>query len=222
VRGSMEGTVSQQWSYALRDRRFRVECAITLPLLVASLIGLSSFLEFVEERPGVVLNDPILALISPSNFTWLTFALIYGGLIFGIATLSRHPNQLLLAFQSYVVMVTLRIAAMYVVPLDPPAGLIPLVDPLVQFVGSGKVLTKDLFFSGHTATLLLLGFASQGRVSRTLFYLAAVIVGTCVILQHVHYTIDVLAAPCFAYLAYRVAFLVHRGSEREESTKQDT
>ena len=45
---------------------------------------------------------------------------------------------------------------MYSLPFNPPPEMIPLNDPFVQFFGSGKLLTKDFFFSGHTATLFLL------------------------------------------------------------------
>jgi hypothetical protein len=207
----LEGTTLQRWSLVLRRGRSRAELALTLVFLFVSLAGLSSFLEFVERRAGVVINDPLLALIPPIDFTWLTFALIYGGLVLGAGILARFPHRLLLGLQSYILMVALRIAVMYAVPLDPPAGLIPLVDPFVQFVGSGKVLTKDLFFSGHTATLFLLGLVAPGRISRPLFFGAAFVVGVCVIAQHVHYTIDVLAAPCFAYIAYRSVALARRG-----------
>jgi len=52
---------------------------------------------------------------------------------------------------------------MYSAPLDAPERLILLNDPFVQFIGSGEALTKDLFFSGHTATLFLLFLRSADQ-----------------------------------------------------------
>jgi hypothetical protein len=37
-------------------------------------------------------------------------------------------------------------------------------------------------------------------------------VAACVLWQHVHYTIDVLAAPFFAYASWRVAVLFDRNA----------
>ena len=193
------------WTEAWRDPRFRLRLVLTVPALVAVLALLARFLEFAEARPGVVLSDPVLALFPPRDLTWLTFSLIYVGLFFGIARLATEPRALVVALEAYVVMVLFRIAAMWVTPLEAPPGMIALHDPLVRLFGPGKLLTKDLFFSGHTSTLFLLALAVPGRRSKALFLGCTAAVAFCVLAQHVHYTIDVLAAPFFAYASFRFA-----------------
>jgi len=200
---STPGTLA--WAEAWRDHGFRLRLALTLPALVAVLALLSRFLDRVEARPGVVLPDPVLALLSPRDLTWLTFGLIYLGIFFGVARLATVPRRLVLTLQAYVVMVLFRIAAMGVTPLEAPPGMIPLRDPLVLLFGPGKLLTKDLFFSGHTSTLFLLALAMPGRREKALFLVCTAAVAVCVLAQHVHYTIDVLAAPFFAYASFRMA-----------------
>ena len=193
------------WTEAWRDARFRIRLALTVPALVAALALLARFLEFAESRPGIVLPDPVLALLVPRDLTWLTFTLIYLGLAFGVARLATEPRALVVALQAYVVMVLFRIAAMAVTPLEAPPGMIALEDPLVRLFGPGKLLTKDLFFSGHTSTLFLLALAVPGRRSKALFLGCTAAVAFCVLWQHVHYTIDVLVAPLFAYASFRLA-----------------
>ncbi len=173
-------------------------CAVLIPVLFA----LTHFLDAVEERHGATLRDPVLVLFPAVNLTWATFLIIYAGLIVGLAVLLRHPRRLLLVFQAYSVMALLRIAAMYLLPLDPPPGIIELRDPFVEFFGGGRTLTRDLFFSGHTSTMFLLFLVMPGRRLRIAYACCTVIVGLCVVLQHVHYTVDVFAAPFFAYGAY--------------------
>jgi hypothetical protein len=197
--------VASAWADAWRDPRFRLRLALTVPALVAALATLARFLEFAEARPGVVLPDPVLALLAPRDLTWLTFSLIYLGLAFGVARLASDPRALAVALEAYVLMVVLRIAAMWVTPLEAPPGMIPLHDPLVRLFGPGKLLTKDLFFSGHTSTLFLLALAVPGRRSKALFLACTAAVGAAVLVQHVHYTVDVLAAPLFAYASFRIA-----------------
>lgn len=192
-------SIRSAWRTSLSDARFRWELTVTVPALVAVLASLASFLTAVERRSGVVLPDPLLDSFAPIDLTWLTFALIYLGLLVAIGVLIRRPPLLLIAVQGYVVMVIIRMAAMYLVPLEPPLTMIALVDPTVETFGTGTTLTKDLFFSGHTSTLFLLFLVAPGRVWKAVFLTCSLMVAGAVVLQHVHYTIDVFAAPFFAF-----------------------
>jgi PAP2 superfamily protein len=195
------------WKDFLINRR--TELIITVLSLAFILFIFSNFLTFVEGRQGVVLADPVLKLFNPIDLTWLTFGLIYISLIVAIFSFASKPEILLLAIQSYLLLVIFRVMVMYSVPLDAPEGLILLNDPFVQFFGSGEVLTKDLFFSGHTATLFLLFLVSEKKHLRIIFLISTVLVGIAVLLQHVHYTVDVLAAPFFAYSSYRIVKIIN-------------
>jgi len=87
-------------------------------------------------------------------------------------------------------------------------ALLAILDPLQAIHGNaaGIYLTKDLFFSGHIATTFLLYLFSRrfGKPSRVflglnLFTLAVVL------LAHLHYTIDIIAAYAITYGIYRVS-----------------
>jgi hypothetical protein len=205
----VRSAIAAAWSEAWTDRAFRLEFAVALPALAGALAGLASFLDVAEGRVGPVLRDPLLARLTPVDCTWLTFGLIYLGLASGILFLLRHPATLLLTVESYILMVAIRILMMFLVPLDPPAGLIPLADPLVQLAGSGRVPTRDLFFSGHTSTLFLLFLTARGRWLRALFLFCTFVVAGALLWQHVHYAIDVLVAPFVTYACYRLVKLWH-------------
>lgn len=199
------------WKEFLKEKRNRVELVITLFLLAVVLTSLANFLNYVEARQGVLLPDPLLNLFNPIDLTWLIFALIYISLVVAIATLSQKPKRLLFAVQLYTLMVLLRIVAMFLLPLEPPATMIILSDPLIEFFGTGQTLTKDLFFSGHTATLFILFLVSEKKIIKTVFLISTIAVAIAVLLQHVHYSIDVFAAVFFTYACY--CFLSHSRSE---------
>jgi len=210
----MKNPYLRRWSALLRQSGFRWDLLLTVVALVAVLSGLANFLQMIELRPGVVFDDPLLRLFSPRDLTWLTFAVIYVGLLTGLVLLSREPGLLLIALQSYIVMIVIRMIAMLLVPLDPPSTMIPLTDPTVEYFGTGTLLTKDLFFSGHTSTLFLLFLVAHARWQKVVFISCVVVVAACVLIQHVHYSIDVYAAPFFAYGAYRLVVLGRRPLSR--------
>jgi PAP2 superfamily C-terminal len=188
----------------------RVAFLLTLAALVAVLAGYSSFLRYIDSRPGIVLDDPVLRWLSPRDCSTGTFLLIYGCLVAAVIRLAGSPGRLTLALMTYTVMVVLRIGAMYLVPLDPPAGLIVLRDPFVEVFGPGAVLTRDLFFSGHTATLAILCLTASTTVWRVVFGVTTLLVAFLLLWQHAHYSIDVVAAPFFAYAAFIIAGRVFR------------
>lgn len=199
-----------RWKEALRSPWFGWQLLLTVLILGMLLSAYARFLHWVELRPGVTLHDPLLASFPARKVTWLVFALIYGGLALGLGTLGARPVVLLVALQSYTLVIAARMAMMYVVPLDPPVGIIRLKDPFVQLFDLGVVLTRDLYFSGHVATLFLLFLTARHRLLRAAFLLATVVVGAGLIWQHVHYTIDVLIAPFITFGCYRFVLLAHR------------
>jgi hypothetical protein len=192
------------WKDFLKENRNRFELVITLFLLAVVLTSLANFLNYVEARKGVLLPDPLLNLFNPIDLTWLTFALIYVSIIVAIVTLFKNPSRLVFAIQLYTLMVAVRIIAMYFMPLNPPSSMIILNDPLVEYFGTGQTLTKDLFFSGHTATLFILFLVSENKIIKTIFMISTIAVAISVILQHVHYSIDVFAAVFFTYTCYKL------------------
>jgi len=192
------------WKEIFRKKKFRIEFIISILALILILTILANFLNFVEAREGVVLNDPILKLFKPVDLTWLSFGLIYISLFAALISFYQNPLLLLNAFQSYTLLIAIRIMSMYLVPLNPPETMIPLNDPVVEFFGTGQLLTKDLFFSGHTATIFLLYLLADKKLLKTFFLVSAIVVGIGVLLQHVHYSIDVFVAPFFAYCSFYI------------------
>jgi hypothetical protein len=194
------------WKQLLTYRK--TELILTVFIFGILLFLFPRFLSFIEKRPAISLPDPVLILFSPVNLTWFTFGIIYGSLIIAVINFVTRPALLLFALQSYSVMILFRMIVMYVTPFDAPVNLISLNDPFVQLFGSGEVLTKDLFFSGHTATLFLLFLITDKKYLKNIFLICTISLGISVLLQHVHYTVDIIAAPFFAYASYRIVLAV--------------
>lgn len=194
----------------VKTRRDWLIFSATLAALIVVLRLYGRFLTAVESRPGVILPDPLLPHITPRDATWPAFILLYGGLLLAVLGLMRNGKRLVFAMQAYTVMVAVRMAVLYLIPLEPPHGMIALRDPLVEGFAQAKTLTKDLFFSGHTSTLFLMHLVSEGPILRLVFLIGTVLAAACVLTAHVHYMVDVAAAPFFAYGCYRLVGRLHQ------------
>jgi len=192
------------WKEIFKDKKSIADFIVTILFVVFVVVVFPEFLHFIEERDAVVMFDPFLNLFNPIDLTWTTFALIYFSVIAALISLINKPAYLFLALQSYGVMLLFRMLVMYLSPLEAPEKIIPLHDPFVQMFGTGDILTKDLFFSGHTATMFVLFLAVKNKILKVIFLITTILVGLAVIFQHVHYTVDVVAAPFFSYASYKI------------------
>ncbi|MDM8176234.1 phosphatase PAP2-related protein [Olivibacter sp. 47] len=66
----------------------------------------------------------------------------------------------------------------------------------------GRFYYQRSFFSGHTSTMFLIFLCLPNRVDKLLALIATLLVGSMVLIQHVHYSIDVLAAPLFTWCCF--------------------
>lgn len=186
-------------------------------ILVGSILGLviifalPRFFDWISEKPGLLLLDPVLARWGPWELSPYIFALIYGMVVLVIASVAKHPLRMLHGLYAYLLLMILRMIAMSLITLEPPIDSIPLIDPLtLAFYPGGTPFMKDLFFSGHTATLALMTALAVDRPIRILAACSTVMVGLLVMAQHVHWTVDVLAAIPATWLAWKCSGLILR------------
>lgn len=193
----------------------------TLAVLIASVFALSRFIIFAESRDGAVLADPVFTWFNAIELNIPIFTFIYGSLITCLVYLViNHPSRLIIALQSYSLLVIIRMIMMYITPLNPPLGTIDLQDPLVFVVGTGTKVTKDLFFSGHTSTLFLLFLVTINKKLKYVFLFNTALVGAFVTLQKAHYTTDVLVAPFVSYAVFKmVMYLNEKYFQKENLNK---
>lgn len=196
------------WKTYYNSSNKKKKLIISLLSITVILFAFTNFLAYIENRIGVVINDPILGLFKPINFSIFIFVLIYLSLVISIIYLINKPKELLIGIIAYSIMVCFRMIAMFLLALEPPPTMIPLIDPFVEIFSTGTTLTKDLFFSGHTATMLLFIFTIYNRVIKTVLLSFLLLIIVFILLQHVHYSIDVFVAFFVSYCSYRIALKI--------------
>lgn len=191
--------IRRNWGEFWQVPKRRNEFLFSLGVLTAVMLATLRFLHFNEMRAGVRVADPLLALIPPVDLSILTFILLYMGLISTVLLLLAQPHRLLIGIQVYALYAALRMLSMWLIPLEPPEGLIPLRDPLMFWAHTGQQLNKDLFFSGHTATMFIFYLVLPKSRTKSVYLFGFLIMAACLIIQRVHYTVDVLSAPFYCY-----------------------
>lgn len=193
------------WKNELKNKNFKSSTILTVIIISIVLFLVTKYLSYNELRDGFVIKDPILSLFNPIDVTWITFIIMYSAIPFTIISLLKDPRSLIFALQIYIFMISFRITGMFLLPLNPPETIIILQDPFIAFFSTGMTFTKDLFFSGHTATMFLMYLVVKNKIIKTILLICTISIGVLVLIQHVHYSIDVFASPFFTYVAYVIA-----------------
>jgi len=198
--------VREEWQEAWQTPGFRRKIVTGLPLLIIMLSFFPFFFQYIEKRSGMVLQDPLLQLIPPHNVSVALFIVIWSITLLSIFRAARNPQMFLTYLWAFILLSAFRIMTITLVPLDAPAGLIGLADPLSNFFyGSQKFVTKDLFFSGHTSAVFLQCLCIPGKQDKRVTMIGTMVVAVLLLVQHIHYTLDVVAAFLFAWIAYSIA-----------------
>lgn len=197
----------QQWKSLLGNKRYLSIWIVSLFITLAVLVLCGLYLCYNESRTnGVVLDDFVLSSIEAKDVSTMLFSITWICILGSLPILLRTPDRALRVFWGISAIGIIRCIVMYLVPLEPPVGIIPLRDPFVEGAFyDNKVLVKDLFFSGHTSNMVILTLIMDIKWIKVILALASCAVGYLLLVQHVHYTIDVIAAPFFAYLAYKIS-----------------
>jgi membrane-associated phospholipid phosphatase len=179
-------------------------------LLVAAFIFIR-FLEFHEARVnkgGWMFNDPIHPFVPIYDVSLPIFSITYGSVLLYFLLNYKQNHFLARLMIAYGFIIVFRMITMSLVPLKEPDTLVHLEDPFLNnLIYPGRIVT-DLFFSGHTAFVFAISILSGKRF---VFLGLTILMGVLVMVQRVHYSIDVLAAIPFSWLAaYLTQYILAR------------
>jgi len=197
-------SLKDNWKAIWYSRYKRWQMLTGTVIIAAIIYILPIFFGHIQKRQGAVLNDWLLARIPPHNVSVLIFAIIWGMALLILIRAIKNPSIYITYCWTLIFVCSVRFVTLSLVALDPPQAMVPLVDPLNSALYRNAAITKDLFFSGHTATMVMIYLCLQKRTDKIIALIAAFAVACLLLVQHIHYTIDVLAAPIVVYPCYRL------------------
>ncbi len=194
-----------RWNELIKDDSLRLKLYVGIILVLGVLISFPFFFQHIEMREGEVLNDYVLGWLTARDVSLPIFGIIWATTALFLIRSVQSPYLFLTFMYGFILLSVSRFITIYMVPLNPPDDLIPLIDPISNSFYGKSYVTKDLFYSGHTATQCLFFLCFRRKIDRLMALLCTIAMGILVLIQHVHYTIDVIAAPVFTMICFFVA-----------------
>jgi len=190
------------WKSNWQSSDYRKKLITGLILMSFILLSLPFFYQAIEQRNGISFNDYFLSWIPAYDLSIYIFTVIWSMTLLTFSRFKQDPNIFLTFLWGFILINLSRFVSIGLIPLNAPADLIPIHDPISNHFYGPKFITKDLFFSGHTAAMFLMFLCLKKRTDKILALLATIIIGIAVLLQHVHYTMDVVMAPVITYFIW--------------------
>jgi hypothetical protein len=207
---NFQSILKQTWKAAFNDTTFALKFVGALVVFSIFPLKADDYFQWIQLREGVQWNDPLLNALPSLNVSYPIFGIIYLSVIYLLYRLLNDPKRFLWFAWAFNIETAFRFATIYLVALNPPSGLVDLHDPLAEMFiyGENMAITKDLFFSGHTATMVFVCFFLPSIIERRIAIGLSLVLACLLLIQHVHYSLDVLAAPLFTLAAI---WLVKKG-----------
>lgn len=189
---------------------FFVYAAFTRPLGV-----------YIETRKGVQLDDQLLSFFPTSDYSLPIFLLLYISLAVLVFAHVRTPSVIVSVLEMHFYVAVVRQCCILLVALEPPEDMILLRDIFLEntVYPHASPLTKDLFFSGHVASIWIYFLNAQGRGFKIYFLFATLLMSFMVLCMRIHYTYDVYGALLITSLIYYIP-LWFRASETKERLRK--
>ena len=199
----MPFTLDQYKTYFL-NKKFLLSFILSFIFLFGSFFVSYYASTYAQERASQPVTDIFLSNIPAVDVDGI-FAfgpLVFWGLVAYL--LLKEPKRIPYTIKTIALFVLIRaffISLTHIGPF-PVQSYVDYSMNVVKFFGSGS----DLFFSGHTGLPFLIALVFWDyKILRCLFIATAVFFGIVVLLGHLHYSIDVLAAFFITYSIYRIA-----------------
>lgn len=182
---------------------FFIASALFLAICVFVFIPFLDFHEARVDAGGILFSDPVFQFLPVADCSVSIFSITYGSLVLFLITNLRASDLISKLMVSYGLLLLIRMITLSVLPLKEPDTLVYLQDPFLNNLIYPGNIDADLFFSGHTGMVFLLYFLTR----KWWYALLGILLGILLMIQRVHYSIDIIAAIPIALITVKLVDL---------------
>ena len=193
-----------RWKKAANQKRFWLFCFFGLVFLASAFIFTTLSGKFADSRGGASLSDLLLDRLPVVNLDFLnTWGFLFIVFAFALAVGVYQPGEIPFVLISVALFASVRSGFIALTYIGAPADILKLSwdEGFLRHLS----FTNDLFFSGHTGLPFLAFLLVKKRWIKRFFLGGSFVMGTSVLLTHIHYSIDVFAAFFITYGIFKIS-----------------
>jgi hypothetical protein len=180
-------------------------------LIALVLFGLATVFQFYasiysNRVSSNAVPDLLLGILPIVNLNAIIVEGALAAILCSIILLIFKPRYLIFSIKTAAIFIATRAVFVSLTHLGIYPGQINPSSGFFDSIYTGLGLEAGFFFSAHTGLTFLMALIFwDERFWRFLYVALAIIFGVSVLLAHVHYSIDVLAAPYITYSIYKLS-----------------
>lgn len=216
----METKPSVSFTYKdLFSREYRASLVLTLVMLGVSYVAVHFAylyaLEYSLRPTSTYVGDLLLDNLPSINLNYLIVEGALFAIFASVLFVLFRPRYILFSFKALALFIAVRALLMSLTHVGIYPGAVPPGIGFFDNIYSYLNLQSGFFFSGHTGLPFLAALIFwESRVARIMLLSLSGIFAVTVLLSHIHYSIDVFAAPFMAYGIFEITrFLFPRDYE---------
>jgi hypothetical protein len=161
---------------------------------------------YVNRVPSNSVADLFLSILPVVNLNLLIVEGALAAIAFSVILVIAKPQYLLFSLKAAAIFIATRAMFIAVTHVGIYPGQVNPDNGFFDQIYTGLGLEAGFFFSGHTGLPFLMALIFwHKKFWRYAYILLSVTFGIATLFAHMHYTIDVLAAPYMAYGIFKMS-----------------
>lgn len=178
-----------------------------LILLVLAVVFQYYASAYVNRVPSNSVADLFLSILPVVNLNFLIVEGALAAIAISLILIVAKPKYLLFTIKAAAIFIATRAVFISVTHIGIYPGQIgPDPTGFFDHIYTGLGLEAGFFFSGHTGLPFLMALITwDEKLWRYAYLTLSIVFGIAVLFAHVHYTMDVLAAPYMSYGIFKMS-----------------
>ena len=197
--------IIQNYSIMIKDKAMFSRFITSLSFLIISIILSNYAGHYASKSEGQAVNDLILDILPTYDVSIIHVYIALSFWFFLFTYIMSKPAYIPYICKTLGLFALIRSVFICLTHLGEPANQLSIPDGFSSFL----LFKGDMFFSGHVGgPFLMMLLFWDNFFLRMLSFFCTLLFAASVLIGHIHYSIDVLAAPFITYSIYQLSLFL--------------